>query len=705
MKELARKIINLLRQDRQIENKLERILDLVESLRGDFDLNRILDTIGQELRQIDVSTVFTVYDKDEKNLIVKYYKFSFTFDLLMQIGTLPVSRMPGYQDILLRKKPAFFTGRVAELQKAIPQISGLIEEKKYLTAANSIAAPFILKGEVIGFLEMFSPRLRPADLGTIARFTHELGINISHIILFHEVKKSEERYHDLFDNAQAGFFILNGRKKCFTEVNKQFCALTGYTKQELLQMNCLRIFHPDDRETVNGYINKRLAGISDPQESPTDYEVRITDKQGQTRYIRLIISRFINQNEWFSIVHDQTERHLAKEAIRKSEAKYRSLFENMLNGFAYHQIIVDEKGLPIDYIFLEVNQAFEDLTGMRSRDIIGRRVTEVIPDLKNDGFDWIKTYGEAALTSKKIKFEQYSRPLNKWYHVSVYSPAPGYFATIFSDITERKLAEMELEKLNKELEHKVKRRTRQLEQANKRLQEILDLRSKFIADASHELRTPLTIIQGNIDLLLRSIHPDCPGENKEMLDTVNNEVEHMSGILSDLTVLSNAEAGDDRMSFEAVDLSALVETIIQSLRVLAEKKSITINYEKIFPELITLGDETKLERMLMNLVRNAIKYSDEGGWIRINLEKDEKEIKINIEDNGIGIPEKDLPYIFERFYRVDKARSRSEGGSGLGLSICKWIAETHGGYISVKSVVDQGSAFTVHLPWYKELYN
>ncbi|MEW6109572.1 MAG: PAS domain S-box protein [Nitrospirota bacterium] len=129
------------------------------------------------------------------------------------------------------------------------------------------------------------------------------------------------------------------------------------------------------------------------------------------------------------------------EALKESEEKYRSLFENMLNGFAYHKIIADENNNPVDYIFLEINSAFERLTGLKREDVIDKKVTEVIPGIRESAFDWIEEYGKVALTGKELITEQYSEYLQKWYSISAYSPERGYFVTVFEDITEKKLAD------------------------------------------------------------------------------------------------------------------------------------------------------------------------------------------------------------------------------------------------------------------------
>lgn len=151
------------------------------------------------------------------------------------------------------------------------------------------------------------------------------------------------------------------------------------------------------------------------------------------------------------ILWETQQKIIGNEKLRTSEENYRLLFQNILNGFSLHRIVTDENGTPIDYIFQEVNKAFEEFTGLDRKNILGKRVTEVLPGIENDPADWIRRYGEVALSSKEIRFEQYSQNLERWYSVLAYCPKPGYFATIFQDITKQKMAAQELKESQRQL--------------------------------------------------------------------------------------------------------------------------------------------------------------------------------------------------------------------------------------------------------------
>jgi PAS domain S-box-containing protein len=166
---------------------------------------------------------------------------------------------------------------------------------------------------------------------------------------------------------------------------------------------------------------------------------------------------------------DTTEKYHTKEKLQNNKDQLQFLFDNMNGAFAYHKIVLDENGKPVDYIFVEVNKSFEYMVGLKKEDIIGKKVTEALPGTEKDPADWIGKYGEVALTGKSFKFEKYSRQIGKWFYTSAYSPMKGYFATIFDDITIRKENEEKLQTYSEDLEVLVQARTIELENMNTEL--------------------------------------------------------------------------------------------------------------------------------------------------------------------------------------------------------------------------------------------
>ncbi len=218
---------------------------------------------------------------------------------------------------------------------------------------------------------------------------------------------------------------------------------------------------------------------------------------------------------------------------------------------------------------------------------------------------------------------------------------------------------------------------------------------QFSGDASHELRTPLTIMRGEIELALRSTK--TPEEYRRVLQSSLEEILRMTAIIDNLLMLAKADQGVYQAEFSEVDLRLLAEELLEDGEALAERKRIRVTLKKAVPITI-VGDRVRLRQLFLNLLDNAIKYTPDGGSVVMSVEQHNGSAVFRVEDTGVGIPKEEQAKIFDRFYRVDKARSRELGGSGLGLSIAKWIAGLHRGTITVESETNRGSIFTVHLP-------
>jgi heavy metal sensor kinase len=228
-----------------------------------------------------------------------------------------------------------------------------------------------------------------------------------------------------------------------------------------------------------------------------------------------------------------------------------------------------------------------------------------------------------------------------------------------------------------------------------RLDQSFAAMKRFVADASHELRTPLAIIHGEADVSLAQDRTAT--EYKQSLAIILDESRRLSRLVDDLLNLARADAGRVRLQVDEFYFNDLLAECCRSLHALAAARRVEI---VCIPceDVPFRGDQALLRRLIVNLLDNAIRYTPAGGRITASLEERGAELQIRIADTGIGIPPEAAPHIFERFYRADKARSRAEGGFGLGLSIVKWIAESHRGAVAVSSRPEEGSTFTVTLP-------
>ena len=234
------------------------------------------------------------------------------------------------------------------------------------------------------------------------------------------------------------------------------------------------------------------------------------------------------------------------------------------------------------------------------------------------------------------------------------------------------------------------------------MKEAYDKQKQFAADASHELRTPLAVVMASADLLLADPTIQNPFL-KEILSDLKDEVKKMSKLVSDLLMVARSDNNALKIKMQKIDLGKLLEQNIRMMTPLAEKKEISLIGEN-FKKLIMIGDEQKIKQLILILVDNAIKYTLSGGKVIVRLENSESNRAIfSVQDSGIGIAPEDKEKIFERFYRVDKARSREMGGNGLGLAIAMEILKIHDGKIFVDSELGVGTKFTVELKIKKEL--
>jgi len=230
-----------------------------------------------------------------------------------------------------------------------------------------------------------------------------------------------------------------------------------------------------------------------------------------------------------------------------------------------------------------------------------------------------------------------------------------------------------------------------INQTLERLESLFTSQQRFLADVSHELRTPLTVIKGNVDLIRKFKEAD-----EDLLNSIDQEAGRLNRLVSGLLMLAQAESGKLPLNFAQVELDLLLTEVFTETRVLAGSK-VRVHLNQI-DEAIVKGDRDRLKQVILNLVANAIQYTPQGGEVFLSLKRIGEQARLIVRDTGPGIPAEDLPYIFERFYRAEKSRTRSKtSGFGLGLSITKWIVEQHGGQIKVESKEGEGTTFVIWL--------
>ena len=258
------------------------------------------------------------------------------------------------------------------------------------------------------------------------------------------------------------------------------------------------------------------------------------------------------------------------------------------------------------------------------------------------------------------------------------------------------------EKLNTQIvgarkEREVQRFVQSFNSMVARLSQSFDQMRRFNANVAHELRTPLAILQGENEIALRS--ESLPEEMRSVLISNLEELDRLTRIVNDILTLSEAEAGSQILARKPINLKPLISDLTDQMRLMAMERNIQIEVPDL-PDAVVEADDLWMRRAILNLLDNAIRYSRDGGKIQVSITNDAAKTRIGIRDDGIGISGRDLPHIFDRLYRADPARSRNNGGAGLGLALVKWVVEAHNGQITVASELERGTSFQIELPLY-----
>jgi PAS domain S-box-containing protein len=473
---------------------------------------------------------------------------------------------------------------------------------------------------------------------------------------------SEAKYKALFEAFPLGISITD-KAGNIVETNREAERLLGITREEQTK----RAIGGGEWKIVrvDGSVmpTEEFASVRAMKENRLieNVEMGIVKEKDAVTWINVNAAPIPTESYGLAITYgDITERKRAEEALRQSEERYRSLFNGMTEGFAAHEIVCDDAGRPCDYRFLEINPSFERLTGLKREDVVGKLLSEILPD--EDPL-WVNRYGEVALSGKSIHFENHSPVLNKDYEVFAYCPAAGQFAVLFIDITER----------------------RKLDQ----------LKDEFISMVSHEMRTPLTVIMGGLSTLSQD-HDQLTIEERENL-TKNAiiESEELSHILDNLLELSRSQANRLTISYQVIELPAIIHNVIHKFENKTSHR-FSIKFSDGLPSIE--ADAIRIERILLNLVQNAVKYSSPGKVIEVSARRQNNSVLIGVRDEGIGIPEKERVRLFNLFERIENKKEHSAPGIGLGLVVCRRLVEAHGGKIWVESQEGKGSTFCFTIP-------
>ncbi|WP_198320945.1 sensor histidine kinase [Azohydromonas aeria] len=482
---------------------------------------------------------------------------------------------------------------------------------------------------------------------------------------------SEKRFRLMADAVPQIVWITDadGRTEFFNRHWYAYTGLTGYPGNAADV--AATVVHPQDRELTMARFNQaRATGTA------FAVEHRIRGASGQYRWFLVRAEPYVDPasgqvTQWYGSSVDIHDRKLAEESLRASEARYRTLFESIDEGFCILQVIFDEAGQPHDYRFLETNPAFERHTGMVGA--LGRTARELVPGLEPS---WAETYGHVARSGEALRFEEHAPSMGRWFDVFAFRVGPAEerkVALLFSDITQRKHAEQALREA--------------------------DVRKdEFLATLAHELRNPLAPISNGLAILRHADTASPAGLRARAL--MERQLAQLVRLVDDLLDVSRVSQGKVELRKALVPLHAVVDLALETSRPLIEagRHALTVTLP---PEPVTLhADATRLAQVLGNLLNNAAKYTPDGGRIVLSARcRPDARVAIAVSDNGIGIPAPMLGQVFGLFTQVGSALERAQGGLGIGLSLARRLVELHGGHISADSAGPGcGSTFTVELP-------
>jgi two-component system phosphate regulon sensor histidine kinase PhoR len=351
---------------------------------------------------------------------------------------------------------------------------------------------------------------------------------------------------------------------------------------------------------------------------------------------------------------DQLERRLQEQASQRSQAQ--AILESMGEGVL---------ALDADGRILWLNGSAQRLLGTDAERAAGKRLTELFrqPDVEELVRETATHQRPAA--REVHAFSPDERVVRMQSTPCAGGPSGAAMVVVVQDVTE----------------------IRRLER----------MRREFVANVSHELKTPLTAIKGLLETLLSGALEDA-ANNRRFVTLIDEDATRLGRLIDDLLALSQIESKAAALALQPVPLRPLLEDVVRTLRPLADARQVTLHLEVAADAQPVQGDPDRLRQIFSNLLDNAVKFNKPGGRVAVRTTAEGPTLRVAVEDTGAGIPEADLPRIFERFYRVDKARSRELGGTGLGLAIVKHLVELHQGRVMVESRPGQGSTFTVTLP-------
>jgi PAS domain S-box-containing protein len=515
-----------------------------------------------------------------------------------------------------------------------------------------------------------------------------------------ELSKSKELLNAVLNNESFMLWVAD-ENGADTFINKAWLDYAGCKMEDCLGDGWQNLLHPDD---LQDYLKSYKKAYGNREKFK--HACRMRSRSGEYRWFEGIGSPLVTEGKEFrgylGSCIDVTER-INAERTQKLLRESKELVESIVETANVMIIVVD-----MDSKIQLFNKTAEDITGYSREEVIGRNCFELIvpgekyPNVKKNIENWfkgVKAYrGDGdkipqvlSINENPILTKSGEEKYISWRNSEICKDGtPVSMISFGTDITEQKKME-ELEKTSEE-------NIRLLNEAR----QYNEIKTEFFANISHELRTPLNVILGSVQLLgmLNGVE-----SRDEMINKLSKYTGYMKQncyrllrLVNNLIDVTKMDSGYFDIKLKNRNIIGIVEDITLSIAQYVENKNISLIFDTDVEEKIIACDPDKIERIVLNLLSNSIKFTEPGGLITVSISDKESEIVISVKDTGIGIPENNLEYIFERFRQVNKSFIRDHEGSGIGLSIVKSIVELHGGRVSVSSKIGEGSEFVIHLP-------
>jgi len=486
--------------------------------------------------------------------------------------------------------------------------------------------------------------------------------------------ESEENYRSLIGDIQDGVFVIQDERIQFA--NDAFTTIVGYSAKEAVGMKFQHFIAPEDLEMVIDRYRRRQAG----EDVPKEYEFCMLHKDGKTRVnvnMSVGITTYKGRLATTGTIKDITESKLSEELLKKEEHEKEAILDSLSE-----QVTYQDRELKIIW----ANRAAAEFVGLLPEQIQGRLCYEI-----RHGRSTICTGCPVAKAMETGEFQEIEKknPGDRFVHINAYpvhdknGDVVGAVETT-TDITDRKRMERQLR-----IAEKLRLENLSLDDANR-------LKTEFVAAMSHDLRTPLNSILGYSEILKDELYGELNEKQKQQLERIHVSGDTLLGLINDILDVSKIEAGKMELTMEELKVDDLVQYALADNEYAASRKLQHLDVD-VKPGLTVWADELRVRQCLNNLLGNAVKFTPEGGRIRITAQKEDGFVELRVEDDGIGIPADKLDNIFRSFYRVETA-ARDAEGTGLGLTITKMLVELMGGKIRVESEEGRGSTFYFTLP-------